>query len=123
MPSELVILTRVKERDSQRETRRDLVLHLRSQLVENQLFTGENGEARIHEFIGKNLVGAQGLKMGQEWLRSVTAMDEALQRYLASHYPTPGSAFAARFDDDPDPVAYPFWTCLCWRMLNRYLKQ
>jgi hypothetical protein len=108
---DLIILTRVKERDSLRTTRRDIVLQLRTKLLENQLFNGESGEARLHEFIGRNLVGNPGLNRGQDWLSSGKTLEEALQKYQADHYESPGSAFAALSAENPDPMAYPFWTC------------
>ena len=51
---ELVIHTRIMERDNMRRNRQMMVQQIRLLLLSNQLFNGENGEAKIHEFIGKN---------------------------------------------------------------------
>jgi len=108
---ELVIHTRIMERDTMRRNRQMMVQQIRLLLLSNQLFTGENGEAKIHEFIGKNLAGSQGLARGQEWLQDGAELEKALHTYQAAHYTIPGSAFAALSVETQDPTAYPFWTC------------
>ena len=108
---ELVIHTRIMERDNMRRNRQMMVQQIRLLLLSNQLFTGENGEAKIHEFIGKNLAGSQGLARGQEWLQDGAELEKALHTYQAAHYTIPGSAFAALSVETQDPTAYPFWTC------------